>query len=177
MSRVLLVRRGGAGTSSGSSTKEEEGTFDTSDSEKSRLKNAKGGGGIAARSSMGLWIFLASIILLMGVIAVQFGDVVVVSGGSPPLNGTSGRQPHPRLVQTSNQPSSLSMLDVAQTYQNCSNVLSSFVHSRPSLPPRPPSEWRKPLWVPSLMASGSASPSRKGDIVKEWIDGTLLTCK
>ena len=172
MSRVVLVRRGGAGTSSGS-TKEEEGTFDTSDSDKSRLKNAKGGGGHSTRSSMGLWVFLASTVLLMGVIVVQFGDVVVVRGGSPPLNGTSER-----FVQTSNQPSTLSILDVAQTYQNCSNVLSSFVHSRrPSLPPRPPSEWRKPLWVPSLMASGSASPSRKGDIVKEWIDGTLLTCK
>eukprot|EP00934_Nitzschia_sp_Nitz4_P008648 Nitzschia sp. Nitz4//scaffold10_size219509//51969//53054//NITZ4_001409-RA/size219509-processed-gene-0.225-mRNA-1//1//CDS//3329532863//8638//frame0 len=56
-------------------------------------------------------------------------------------------------------------------YANCT---VSFV----APPPRKQSDWRKPLWVPSLPASGSASPSRKGDIVKSMIDSmTGLTSK
>jgi hypothetical protein len=47
--------------------------------------------------------------------------------------------------------------------QNCS---VSFVPP----PPRQESEWRRPLWVPSYPASGSASPSKQGDVVKDIID-------
>ena len=48
-------------------------------------------------------------------------------------------------------------------YGNCSVSFSP-------LPPRKEAEWRKPLWVPSFPGSGSASPSKKGDVVKELID-------
>lgn len=48
-------------------------------------------------------------------------------------------------------------------YQNCT---VSFVPP----PPRPKPEWRKPLWVPSYPASGSSSPSKKGDMTKQLID-------
>lgn len=51
-----------------------------------------------------------------------------------------------------------------EKYENCT---ISFV----PLPPRKEDEWRKPLWIPSFPGSGSASPSKKGDIVKELIDG------
>lgn len=37
-------------------------------------------------------------------------------------------------------------------------------------PARPESEWRRPLWIPSYPASGSASPSKQGDVVKDLID-------
>jgi hypothetical protein len=47
--------------------------------------------------------------------------------------------------------------------QNCS---VSFVPP----PPRQESEWRRPLWIPSYPASGSASPSKQGDVVKDIID-------
>ena len=173
MSRVVLVRRGGGGGgTSGSSPTEVVGA---SHDDKGRLKNIKGGGSLLARSSMGLWGGLVFILLIVGVIVVWFSDVVVGGGHrTVAVDGTSTSPPLQVQVQSSNQPSTLSILDVAPIYQNCSNVLASFTHSRPSLPPRPPSEWRKPLWVPSLMASGSASPSRKGDIVKEWIDGTFV---
>jgi len=171
MSRVILVRRGGGGTiSSGSSSTTEGGA---SRDHKGRQKNAKEGGTLAGRSFMGLRGSLVSILLIVGVMVVRFSDVVVVGGGHWTVAGVGTSSPH--VVQTSNQPSTLSILDVAPTYQNCSNVLSSFMQSQPPWPPRPPSEWRKPLWVPSMMASGSASPSRKGDIVKEWIDGTFCS--
>lgn len=49
-------------------------------------------------------------------------------------------------------------------YQNCT---LSFV---PPPPRKEPSEWRKPLWVTSYPASGSASHSKKGDITKQLID-------
>ena len=49
-------------------------------------------------------------------------------------------------------------------YANCT---VSFVPPQPRLQE---SEWRKPLWVPSFPASGSASPSKKGDLTKQLID-------
>lgn len=58
-----------------------------------------------------------------------------------------------------------SLRQTARTkYENC-NI--SFV---PPLPRLQESEWRKPLWVPSFPASGSASPSKKGDLTKQLID-------
>eukprot|EP00980_Cylindrotheca_fusiformis_P017630 scaffold5529_cov117-Cylindrotheca_fusiformis.AAC.7 len=53
--------------------------------------------------------------------------------------------------------------NLLDSLQNCS---VSFV----PLPPRPESDWRKPLWIPSYPASGSASPSKQGDVVKAIID-------
>ena len=54
----------------------------------------------------------------------------------------------------------------SSNFQDLSNCTISFVP--PS--PRKESEWRKPLWIPSFPASGSASPSNQGDLVKELID-------
>ncbi len=43
---------------------------------------------------------------------------------------------------------------------------------KPSDPPRNTNtEWRKMFWVPSFPASGAANPARKGDVVKEIIEG------
>jgi hypothetical protein len=55
-------------------------------------------------------------------------------------------------------------LEARAKYQNCT---VSFV---PPPPRKSPSEWRKPLWVTSYPASGSASPTKKGDLTKQLID-------
>lgn len=58
-----------------------------------------------------------------------------------------------------------SLREMARTkYENCT---ISFVPPQPRLQE---AEWRKPLWVPSFPASGSASPSKRGDLTKQLID-------
>jgi hypothetical protein len=56
---------------------------------------------------------------------------------------------------------------VGLQYQNLQNCTLTFIAPPPR---RKENEWRTPLWVPSYPASGSASPSRQGDIVKEIIE-------
>ncbi len=61
--------------------------------------------------------------------------------------------------------SATKLREVARSrYENCT---ISFI---PPPPRQQASEWRKPLWVPSFPASGSASPTKKGDLTKELID-------
>ena len=50
-----------------------------------------------------------------------------------------------------------------QKLENCS---LSFIPP----PPRKESEWRKPLWITAFPASGSSSPSKQGDLIKELIE-------
>lgn len=51
-----------------------------------------------------------------------------------------------------------------EKYTNCT------VEFIPSQPPRSQEKWRKPYLIPAYPASGSSSPTKKGDIVKSLID-------
>lgn len=53
--------------------------------------------------------------------------------------------------------------EAKKKFQNCT---LSFVPP----PPRKELDWRKPLWAPALPASGSSSPSKKGDILKDLVN-------
>lgn len=53
-------------------------------------------------------------------------------------------------------------------YENCS------VSFTPPVNPRAQSDWLKPFWVPSYASSGSANPTKKGDLVKQLTDSKFF---
>jgi len=91
-----------------------------------------------------LWFVSATIIIISGSI---FG---YVRWNAQPTSALSKKKAKSDKLDTS-------------SLQNCT---ISFVPP----PPRQEPEWRKPLWIPSFPSSGSASPSNKGDLVKDLIE-------
>lgn len=158
MPTVILARRG-VGASAVVVTHEVDTRDDAMDPATTTTKIHRGPPRrMVTRRCIGVSGMVVVVVLLLFSLAYTTNNTV--SSNHTHNNDNNRETTHNRWV-TSNR-----------VLQNC-----SLSYQPPPRREKEESQWRKPLWVPSYPASGSASPSRQGDVVKEVIDGTFQVCR
>jgi hypothetical protein len=108
-----------------------------------------------------------TMLLGLALIVYALSTTTTTSMGFTSASDSKDDTPKTSSIQSNNQNNDdIATLRQAarQKYENCT------ISYQPPPPRTDEKDWRKPLWVPSLPASGGAGPSKKGDLMKALID-------
>jgi hypothetical protein len=114
-------------------------------------------------------LMLCSALFVYGISETTTAATYVTSASSSSGNSITPSSSTPKDNDNDNDNSKnddIASLRLAarQQYENCT------ISYQPPPPRTDEKDWRKPLWVPSLPASGASGPSNKGDLMKALID-------